>query len=134
MASGSADDVIFELTGDLEEIVKKISINVTAELVEITPRDTGWAAANWIPNITTPALETAGTAEQAKDGNVSFAPQQIGIADVLTSYRLSRGPIFVTNNVPYIRKLNDGSSMKAPAGFVQQAIIKGLQKTEASTK
>lgn len=38
------------------------------------------------------------------------------------------GPIYLTNNVPYIVPLNDGHSKQAPAGFVQRAIAAGTAK------
>ncbi len=34
------------------------------------------------------------------------------------------GRLFLSNNVPYISRLNDGSSGQAPAGFVQAAIAR----------
>lgn len=109
-----------------EKVVTAISVNVTAELIENTPVDTGWARANWIPAIGTPF-------EEAVTGNPdpAIVPnqrglQQSGLASVITGYSLSRGPVFVTNNVPYILSLNDGSSAQAPAAFVQAAIAAGV--------
>ena len=36
------------------------------------------------------------------------------------------GPIYITNNVPYINSLNGGHSQHAPAGFVERAIVKAV--------
>ncbi len=33
--------------------------------------------------------------------------------------------IYITNNLPYIRRLNDGYSKQAPAGFVERAVLIG---------
>ena len=52
--------------------------------------------------------------------------QQQGIAEVATQYTLDQGSVFVSNNVPYILKLNDGHSQQAPAGFIQTAIHKAV--------
>ena len=38
-----------------EKIIKEITLEATANLIEDTPVDTGWARANWIPSITTPS-------------------------------------------------------------------------------
>jgi formaldehyde-activating enzyme involved in methanogenesis len=35
----------------------------------------------------------------------------------------------VSNNVPYINRLNEGHSAQAPAGFVQQAVAKAVADT-----
>jgi hypothetical protein len=40
-------------------------------------------------------------------------------------------PIYITNNAPYIRALNDGSSMQEPAGFVERAVLIGRRVVEA---
>ena len=37
------------------------------------------------------------------------------------------GTAWVANNVPYITKLNGGSSKQAPSGFVQIAIARAVQ-------
>ena len=40
----------------------------------------------------------------------------------LAGYRRGMGPVYVTNNVPYIEKLNRGWSAQAPAAFVEAQI------------
>ena len=111
----------------VERVVTKITLDVTANLIKITPVDTGWARANWVPAIGAPirqdlsAVPATVSNAQSKTGE-----QQRAMADVVTGYRLVRGRVFVSNNVPYITKLNDGHSRKAPAGFVQMAIQKAV--------
>jgi hypothetical protein len=100
-------------------VVAKISLDVTANLIESTPRDTGWAANNWIPAIGSPVEEPAGSRDA-----VSGAAQSAGQAALL-GYRIELGRVFIANNVPYILPLNDGHSQQAPAGFIEEAIIKG---------
>ena len=52
--------------------------------------------------------------------------QAVGRAQVLGYNDLDRGNAFITNNVPYIVRLNDGSSKQQPRGFVQRAIRKAV--------
>lgn len=124
-----ADPQIRVITGLLaqatERVISRISVNVTAELIEATPVDTGWARANWVPAIGAPFIGP-GTSM----GNVTSQrqQQQSGVASVATSYKLSRGAVFVSNNVPYITRLNDGSSAQAPKAFVQAAINAAILK------
>lgn len=78
-----------------------------------TPVDTNHARANWVPSIGAPYT---GESDGTSDGQ-----HAAGVAAVV-SYRPSDGPLFVSNNVPYIAYLNMGSSTQAPAGFVERCI------------
>lgn len=121
--------VMKALGKSLDTIVKKITLDVTANLIGTTPVDTGWARANWIPTIGAPVIEDLSGVDTKGDkiSRVSEAAskQSAGNASVL-KYTLKSGDTFVTNNVPYIRDLNDGSSQQAPSGFIQLAIQKAL--------
>lgn len=107
-----------------ERVVTKVTLDVAANLIESTPVDTGWARANWVPSIGAPF----GGGGSAVPGDVAGAQgaQQAATIGVATTYRLPMGRVFVSNNVPYITQLNDGSSKKEPAGFVQRAIRKAV--------
>ena len=107
--------------------IKKIVLDVTANLVEDTPRDTGWARNNWIPEIGPGPDNPVG---EPGDSNAAKAVQQKGIASVALGYKLGMGIITITDNVPYIVRLNEGSSQQAPAGFVQAAIFRAVQGAE----
>lgn len=128
-----ADPQIRAIMAELERLVARtmasLALNVHSELVVSTPVDTGWARANWVPSVGVPFEETAGTREQAQAGSVNQGPSSAGSARVL-GYTLDQGTIFISNNVPYIVFLNDGSSAQAPAGFVQAAVEKGLRTIE----
>lgn len=119
---GSLQFVMQVLKKFTEKHVKIITLDATANLIETTPRDTGWARSNWIPSLSKPKDDPAGTPEA-----VSKAASDAGVAEVVTGYTLEKGPVFISNNVPYIRKLNDGWSKQAPAGFVQAAILKAVR-------
>ena len=120
--------VIAALDQFVEEVVQRVTLEATANLIEDTPVDTGWARSNWVPSIGAPFEEIAGSRDQAEVGNLNTAPQQQGIATVATGYRLPQGNVFISNNVPYIVNLNEGSSQQAPAAFVQTAIARGIRE------
>lgn len=116
------------LTSRVEQVVKAITLNVVANLRRApaeggTPVDTGWARANWIPSIGVPRSATAGSPE-----SVSTAEQDLGVAAVAAGYRLEQGSVHVTNNVPYIQKLNAGHSPQAAEGFVQRAVVEAAKQ------
>lgn len=122
--------IVGELDGLTEKVVTKLTLDITANLIEATPVDTGWARANWVPNIGSAydpgdVIEFDSREERQSRTPQARADQQAGTASVLT-YRLERGPIFVTNNVPYIQILNEGSSRQAPSAFIESAIQQGI--------
>lgn len=122
------DRITEELQKLIENLATNISLEVTANLIEETPVDIGWARANWVPSIGAPVDNNAESVEDPNSQNVASqrSQQQSAIANVATNYRLEKGDVYICNNVPYITKLNDGSSRKAPRGFVQQSIAKGI--------
>lgn len=107
-----------------EDVVRRITLEVHANLVETTPVDTGWARANWVPRVGSPTTDPVGT-PGAQGVGAASAASQAGLAGVL-NYRLSQGVVWITNNVSYISALNDGHSRQQPAAFVQRAIRKAL--------
>lgn len=110
------------------EVATRLTLNIVSNLITDTPKLTGWAAANWVPKIGEPFRGTAGTKAAAIAGDLDTATQQGGIASLIT-YRLDQGPIIVSNNTPYILKLNEGSSRKAPRLFIQAAVLRGIRQT-----
>ena len=115
-----ADGVTALLREFTADSITRLTLEVTANLVEDTPVDTGWARANWVPNIGTAVQETTGSKEA-----VDRTAQSQGIAEVVALYRLPQ-LIYVSNPTPYITDLNDGSSTQAPAGFVQISIQRAI--------
>lgn len=106
----------------VERMIGDLVVQITETLREDTPKDTSWAASNWVPQIASPREAPVGSKR-----SVSFAPQRAGIASA-KSYKLRKGKFFISNVVRYIVRLNAGSSQKAPAMFVEQAIAKGISK------
>ena len=120
----SAVSVMTQLKDFTEDVIKQVTLEVTAVLGEDTPVDTGWAQANWVPNIGSSHTGTAGTKE-----SVTATAKEEGIAKVLALYQLP-DIVFVTNNVSYIERLNAGHSDQAPSGYIQVGILKAIQAVE----
>lgn len=102
-----------------------LALNIHGRLVDNppggTPVDTGWASNNWWLSVGSPARENTGL--PGKDGSLEGrdTKAQQSAADVF-SWDFSKGSIYISNNVPYINRLNNGWSKQAPAGFVDQAV------------
>lgn len=97
-------------------IVQRAALAADQAVVLATPVDTGRARANWITSIGTPRLTATDATD--KSGASSIAQG----ADVISRWRVGLGPIFIANSVPYILRLEEGSSRQAPSGMTRFAI------------
>jgi hypothetical protein len=102
------------------QIVARVALNAQRRLAVATPKKTGFAAVNWL--VSTHARRNDTIPAPGASSAVSVAINQGRAALARYGSRGGTPPIFITNNVPYIEQLNNGSSAKAPAGFVQVAV------------
>jgi hypothetical protein len=116
MAEADITRTVQAVARSAERVIKRLGFEIQGELIRKTPVDTGWARANWVVSIGTPHTGVVGSREA-----VSQAGQIAGQGRLLV-YRLNQGQIWISNNVPYIGKLNEGHSKQAPAGYIEQAI------------
>jgi hypothetical protein len=128
--------VIEALDRFASQIIRKLVLDIVANLQRSpgaggTPVDTGWARANWIPVIgrasgkPTPAPGVSDAENRSAASQLS-GQGQAAAAIIAATYSVSQGRVTIANNVPYILKLNEGSSTQAPRGFVQKAIVKAI--------
>jgi hypothetical protein len=122
MSKAQKEKIIFEIKELSEKAAIKLTLDIHERLLLSTPVDTGWARANWIPSINIPVRKADGSPEL-----ISTGEQDKGALE-LTRWRFSMGPAYITNNVPYITTLNEGSSKQAPSGFVQKSVSAAIQK------
>lgn len=101
---------------------------VLASVVPATPVDTGRARSNWFVGLNAPRRDTIGyptiTAGDPidRDGSVALAEGRGVIAAVKI-----RDSLWISNNLPYILKLNAGWSPQAPAGYVETAVTSAIR-------
>lgn len=120
----NARQIVVQLENFTALQVKKLVSNITANLLRATPVDTGWARANWVPKIGSRNKGTVGS-----PSSVSPEDQTAGLLSVQTTYTLEKGKVFISNNVPYISKLNAGSSQQAPDMFIENAVNRAIAET-----
>lgn len=97
-------------------LVRRVALAVDAELVYSTPVDTGRARSNWQVELDQPATGTVAPVGAA---------EAIARAEAKVQGSTPGGTIHITNNLPYIGRLNEGWSAQAPAGFVERAVLNG---------
>lgn len=133
MADSQLSFIIADLSRFTAHETMSLALDIQANLQEDTPRDTGWARANWVMSTGAPAEDPA--AAQIRDPSPAdvtrAAAQQQQSASSILGYTLEQGAIFTTNNVPYIGKLNEGWSKQAGSAFIQRAAGRALMKREA---
>ena len=122
---GQIDVVMRELETFTSKRVRGLTLNITANIVEDNPVHTGWSRANWVARIATPLVVDLRDVTPNVAG--ATARQQQSLAQIAGSYEIGMGKIFISNNVPYIVRLNEGSSSQAPAGFIQAGVRRGVE-------
>lgn len=102
------------------EVLKRTALNIDKNIILTTPVDTGRARANWQVQINFPASGEVNSPnnEYDKTGQTYISFNQSAIL----AFPKNVNTIHITNNLPYINRLNDGYSAQAPAKFVQKAI------------
>lgn len=95
-----------------EAIVRAAALDMFGSIVQRTPVDTGRARGNWQLTIGQPA---AGTRDRIDPQGALAAATALG---GLASFRPGAS-IFIVNNLPYIIRLEYGSSGQAPGGMVR---------------
>jgi hypothetical protein len=106
-----------------ELVVRKLALDIFTDLLRASPVDTGRFRANWTLSLGTPnrrilwAMSDIGKQMQAQ---INLAAKRVQQAD-------GTQVIYITNNLPYAERLNEGWSQQAPAGFVQMAIAKNVK-------
>lgn len=110
-----------ELTSDISQEVRKLGILIDQGVVIGTPVDTGAARGSWLvgvgqapAGVSDTTDKSGGPTIQRNNSIIAVYPAQ-GLPD-----------LWIVNNQPYIGRLNDGSSLKAPAKFVETAIERAI--------
>lgn len=94
------------------KVVRQAALAADSAVVQATPVDTGRARANWVVSVGRPVFQT--TPDVDPSGSTAIAQ---GVSAV-RGYR-GVGSIFITNSLPYIGFLEEGSSKQAPGGMLK---------------
>ena len=104
-----------ELEKFINQDVRAISLNLLTGLVKTTPVDSGRAKGNWFVSTGAPDRSTNETRRQGE------ALSQ-GSKEIAGAKKDEYPTITISNNLPYIERLNDGHSEQAPKKFVENEI------------
>lgn len=126
------------LEANVDRLVRKVAIAADQAVVSGTPVDTGRARSNWLVEIGSTPAGTRAPYVPGEAGSTGAANTQAALdhaQDTVRGYRGSEHSpeIHITNNLPYIEELNQGSSKQAPENFVEMAIHEAV-KAVANTR
>lgn len=112
------------------KITRAMRIGIVEALRQVTistPVDTGRARWGWFLTINVPSQTTP------PEGNYRAPQITMRVQEIDGNFTI-RDTLYLTNNVPYVPDLNNGTSKQAPARFVersadiaQQAVIRYLK-------
>ncbi|MAR55999.1 MAG: hypothetical protein CMM93_02345 [Rickettsiales bacterium] len=116
----------------LSKVVRLSALAVYGEVVKNTPVDTGRAKGNWWAGMNdVPA--TIHDAEDKTSGASLQREAESKSREAIQAFKPG-SKIYISNNLPYIRRLNDGYSKQAPASFVESAAQVGVAKAKQIAK
>ncbi|PCI54161.1 MAG: hypothetical protein COB36_10745 [Alphaproteobacteria bacterium] len=104
-----------DVTRDHRIITIKTALDIDRRLVNKTPVDTGMAKGNWVPSIGLAIFTPINSADKSGGATISKA---VAVFASAPNYPV----LYITNNLPYIRELNNGSSVQAPKNFFEQSV------------
>lgn len=91
----------------LDKTVRMVTVELFSSVIKGTPIDEGRARGNWQTTTQSPAT---GEVERNESAAQAELTQRVGGAGSVT---------YLTNNLPYIERLENGWSKQAPAGMVR---------------
>lgn len=99
------------------KVVRRAAIAGSNALVIGTPVDTGRARGNYVITIGAPRFQVSDNLDPSGSGTLQQAQS------VVSQWKVGKGPIFITNSLPYIERLDNGYSQQAPNGMSKAAIL-----------
>jgi hypothetical protein len=116
------------------EIKKDVARAIIGDLIPATPVDTSRALSNWIANNGSAHNFSILPHVSGHFGSTRGVSMSAALAAALSVIEQAKPgvPIFITNNLLYIRGLNAGNSKQAPAGFVERSALVGRNVAKAS--
>src|SRR5687768_17574214 len=111
------------------------ALAIVGDLAYRTPVDTSQALSNWDVTLDSPAVGKHGPHFPGESGSTyrASAAETLSQAKAILKTKKPGQRIFITNNQPYINRLNEGHSKQVPAGFIERAVLLG-RKMKAKFK
>lgn len=110
---------------------RRVFLAMGTEIIRGTPVDTGAARSNWQGGVGGPKRNVIPPYAPGSHLGIAETANAQGAIDALEATvagSFTDEPLWLSNNLFYITKLNAGSSKQAPANFVQLGIMAGVRE------
>lgn len=125
-----------QVAAEADRTVRMAALAADQAVVLATPVDKGRARSNWLVELDAPARTTIEPYAPGEAGSTGGANATAALAQGQATIALYNGDrntaIAISNNLPYIEPLNNGSSRQAPAGFVQKAVQAAVKQVRGA--
>ena len=111
-----------QLSAAVEGVVRGIARDVLSDLAERTPMATGASASSW----RAAATKNGPVVRRSRSAVARSKAAQAASADKIPAIVAAQGKVFIGSAQVGIEQLNDGSSRREPAAFVQRAVSKAV--------
>lgn len=110
----------------IDQARQAIILELFSSIILDTPVDTGRARGNWQTDIGNPIKEAIDRIDQGGEAAIRQAQAKIASSGMADS-------LFMSNNLPYIEPLENGSSRQAPQGMVKRNFARVKQIVRRNT-
>jgi len=122
-----------DVTGqELDTVVRRAALEVYDRVTARTPVDTGRARGNWNMGVGSPDLGEDKSFGKSTGSHIGLSTPPTSPKAKKVTLRKGQGKdiLFITNNLPYIEVLENGSSTQAPNGMVAVTLaeVEGFMK------
>lgn len=99
------------------KVVRRAAVAGSNALIIGTPVDTGRARGNYVITIGAPRFQVIDNLDPSGSSSLQNA------ISTINRWKVGKGPIFITNSLPYIVRLDEGYSQQAPSGMSKAAVL-----------
>ena len=109
-----------KIDAHVNQVARRLALDIDQRVVLRTPVDTGRARSNWLVGLGAPRRDTTETLDKTGSKAIVDAANTIGRSRAYQD-------IWISNNLPYILALEEGSSTQAPEGMARIAVAEALR-------
>lgn len=118
------DRLAAKAKADIETVARRATFQVFQSVILASPVDTGRFRANWNISYQQPDATTTGSTTGSR-----------GLQQAQQALRLPvGGVVYLTNGLPYARRLEYGYSKQAPSGMVRISAMRFSQMVERAAR
>jgi len=121
------DKISLNLKGYAEEMVRGTLFALSSRIIKESPVDTGRFRGNWQASVNTPKKGKL----QRKDKSGAASINEL--SSVVMSFDMGQ-TFYLTNNLPYARRLEYGYSKQAPSGMLRINVMRVQSELEKARK